>query len=201
MLSRKYRLGISPATVRNELHQLTAEGYLEQPHTSAGRIPTNQGWRFYVENVVMGKPVPQVDIQSPKTFESLAEMVASLCKALGVSMSEDGRIFLSGVSDLFSQPDFETKEQYERLAETIDRIEENSAEMFEGLFPDAPNILIGRENSYLANDDISSMFTTFENGSKAKGLALLIGPKRMPYERNWHILRNLETVAREISLK
>ena len=50
-LVRKFQLGVSPATVRNEMLSLNELGYLEQPHTSAGRIPTDQGYRFFVDNL------------------------------------------------------------------------------------------------------------------------------------------------------
>jgi heat-inducible transcriptional repressor len=51
-IARKYDLGLSPATIRNEMADLEDEGYLQQPHTSAGRIPSEQGYRFYVDALV-----------------------------------------------------------------------------------------------------------------------------------------------------
>ncbi len=48
-IARKYNLGVSSATIRNEMQDLEDEGYLEQPHTSAGRIPSIKGYRFYVD--------------------------------------------------------------------------------------------------------------------------------------------------------
>ncbi|MGB9804195.1 HrcA family transcriptional regulator, partial [Desulfofundulus sp.] len=48
-IARKYRLGISPATIRNEMADLEEMGYIEQPHTSAGRIPSELGYRYYVD--------------------------------------------------------------------------------------------------------------------------------------------------------
>lgn len=48
-IARKYHIGISPATIRNEMADLEELGYLSQPHTSAGRIPSNKGYRFYVD--------------------------------------------------------------------------------------------------------------------------------------------------------
>ncbi len=52
-LTQKYNLGISPATVRAELASLDDEGYLEQPHTSAGRIPSDRGYRYYVDRLML----------------------------------------------------------------------------------------------------------------------------------------------------
>ncbi len=48
-LARKYKLGVSPATIRNEMADLEESGYLEQPHTSAGRVPSDKGYRYYVD--------------------------------------------------------------------------------------------------------------------------------------------------------
>lgn len=51
-IARKYKLGVSPATIRNEMADLEELGYIEQPHTSAGRIPSNLGYRYYVDNLM-----------------------------------------------------------------------------------------------------------------------------------------------------
>lgn len=51
-IAKKYNLGVSPATIRNEMADLEDLGYLEQPHLSAGRIPSDKGYRYYVDNLV-----------------------------------------------------------------------------------------------------------------------------------------------------
>ncbi|MCL4520954.1 MAG: heat-inducible transcriptional repressor HrcA [Firmicutes bacterium] len=51
-LSRKYQLGVSPATIRNEMADLEVEGYLEHPHTSSGRVPSDKGYRYYVDQLL-----------------------------------------------------------------------------------------------------------------------------------------------------
>lgn len=53
MLTQKYNLGISPATVRAEMAALEDEGYLDQPHTSAGRVPSDRGYRYYVDRLML----------------------------------------------------------------------------------------------------------------------------------------------------
>jgi len=58
-IARKYDLGVSPATIRNEMADLEALGYLEQLHTSSGRIPSSQGYRFYVDDLVRPETVTQ----------------------------------------------------------------------------------------------------------------------------------------------
>src|SRR5690242_2496214 len=58
----KYRLPISPATVRNEMADLEREGYITHPHTSAGRVPSDKGYRYFVEHLMsrpVGLPMPE----------------------------------------------------------------------------------------------------------------------------------------------
>lgn len=62
-LAQKYELGVRSATVRNELSEMSDLGYLEQPHTSAGRIPSDTGYRYYVDRIVHEKP-PAPDEQA-----------------------------------------------------------------------------------------------------------------------------------------
>ena len=58
-IARRYNLGVSPATIRNEMADLEESGYLEQPHTSSGRIPSEKGYRFYVDFIMKRKPVSE----------------------------------------------------------------------------------------------------------------------------------------------
>ena len=52
-IARRYDLGLSPATIRNEMSDLEESGYLEQPHTSAGRVPSERGYRYYVDALMV----------------------------------------------------------------------------------------------------------------------------------------------------
>jgi heat-inducible transcriptional repressor len=62
-IARKYELGLSPATIRNEMADLEEEGYLEQPHTSAGRIPSEQGYRYYVDTLMSLQRLDNTEIE------------------------------------------------------------------------------------------------------------------------------------------
>src|SRR4030042_6643044 len=57
-LLKKHDFGVSPATIRNEMQKLTDKGYLLQPHTSAGRIPTDKGYRFFVNKLTGDNDTP-----------------------------------------------------------------------------------------------------------------------------------------------
>lgn len=55
IIARRYRLGVSPATIRNEMADLEETGYLDKPHTSSGRVPSDRGYRFYVDELMPRK--------------------------------------------------------------------------------------------------------------------------------------------------
>src|SRR5436190_5025053 len=61
MLSRRFGLGVSPATIRNTMSDLEEKGFLFHPHTSAGRIPTNKAYRLYVDSLLSIPPLQPVD--------------------------------------------------------------------------------------------------------------------------------------------
>ena len=67
-LVERYRLDVSPATIRNDMATLEEEGYLTQPHTSAGRIPTDKGYRLFVDRLTTVKPLSQPEKRAISTF-------------------------------------------------------------------------------------------------------------------------------------
>ena len=98
-IARKYDLGVSSATIRNEMQDLEDEGYLEQPHTSAGRIPSIKGYRFYVDWLMQPAPVSDEEksminhmlldhvTKADEVFRNMARAVASLTHNLSVATS------------------------------------------------------------------------------------------------------------------
>ena len=69
-LVEKHDLGVSPATVRNDMASLEEEGYITQPHTSAGRIPTDKGYRLFVDRLGSIKPLSTAEQRAIQTFLS-----------------------------------------------------------------------------------------------------------------------------------
>jgi heat-inducible transcriptional repressor len=93
----RYGLGVSSATVRNILAELEMSGLLMHPHTSAGRVPTDRGYRFYVESIVDSIPLPaveqlmirhqfgQVEFANEQWFRLAATTLASVTRAAGLA--------------------------------------------------------------------------------------------------------------------
>ena len=101
-LIREAGLKVSSATVRNDMAELTDRGYLAQPHTSAGRIPTEQGYRYYIDNVMQVTPVGErgreyiretlsVNDGSPETIlQSAANTLSQLCNCIALATTPSG---------------------------------------------------------------------------------------------------------------
>lgn len=106
-IARNYDLGVSSATIRNEMQDLEDEGYLEQPHTSAGRVPSIKGYRFYVDclmepSAMTGEEAAELSRQiaahatkTDEIFRNMARVIAGLTHTLSVAArsEEHGRTF------------------------------------------------------------------------------------------------------------
>ena len=96
LLEKKHKFGISPATIRNEMQKLTDSGYLSQPYTSAGRVPTDKGYRFFVDKLLENRLEDfeqDFDKQMEDSFEFVKEATRFLAEesselALGYSASQ-----------------------------------------------------------------------------------------------------------------
>ena len=102
-IAKNYNLGISPATVRNEMSDLEELGYLEQPHTSAGRIPSAKGYRLYVDSMLSQQPVPLQDAEKIEMLwkhsnGSTSELFLNMAKLLS-QVSHSMSLFLAPAHD------------------------------------------------------------------------------------------------------
>src|SRR3989344_7099009 len=141
-LVKRFKLGISPATVRNEMFALDDLGYLEQPYTSAGRIPTDKGYRFFVDNLMSVFNLKGEDeklireafgIKKEKEFvKELSRTVTRISETFtAVGMPADDIFYESGFTELFAGPEFRNPNCHLSLSQLIDSLEEEMREMFE----------------------------------------------------------------------
>jgi len=101
-IARKYKLGVSPATIRNEMADLEEMGLIEQPHTSAGRIPSQQGYRYYVDQLMQKGSLTEKEENLIKAVfarqvRELATLIQDTIKL--VTQLTDYLVFLSGPQD------------------------------------------------------------------------------------------------------
>lgn len=187
LLEKKHKFGISPATIRNEMQKLTDEGYLFQPHTSAGRVPTDKGYRFFV-NELLEKNLTDFerDFHIGDSLEFVKEATRFLAEesselALGY-LADEKIVWKDGWRDIFEEPEFSEPGLAATFAKMIDDFEENIEQMF---LPEV-KIYIGRENPVSKVNDFSIITSGFDGG-----LFAILGPKRMSYDKNIELLSKL----------
>ena len=182
LLVQKFRLPYSPATVRAELVKLEEEGYIHQPHTSAGRVPTEKAYQFYVENFLSAKK-QEMRIEPEKNNEDFLKQTAKALAAksgLAVFWAVDHHnLYYTGIANLLSQPEFMEAPQILNISRIIDDIEDIIVGMYSGL-TNKPQIFIGRKNPFGAI--CGSVVVKYEKNGE-RGMFGIVGPMRMDYEQ------------------
>jgi len=201
---------LSPATIRNEMADLEEEGYIEQPHTSAGRIPTDFGYRFYVDRLMRIIPptlkeariVKETLYQENTALDEILHQTAKILShtldytAIVINLGTHRKVFSSGTSNLLRQPEFQDIHHMQRILELIEE-EEELSEIIESYCQSHEiTIKIGSENKNRSIRECSIVVSPFETENKIIGGIGLIGPTRMFYNK---VATLIDYVARELS--
>jgi transcriptional regulator of heat shock response len=189
----RHSLDFSPATVRNELAGLLAEGYLRKIYFSSGSVPTNKAYRFIVKEILEAES-SEIDTDKEYDFNSVTELVEFLSQELGLltaAIDEDYNFFIDGIEELFEQPDFKTKKQYESLGRLVEFLRETKQGIFERAAELSPSVFIGKENPiYKEIDELSWLVGSSREENNFPAVMISIGPARMSYKKNWQTFRS-----------
>ncbi|MFC1649411.1 hypothetical protein ACFL2C_01685 [Patescibacteria group bacterium] len=210
-LEKKYELGVSPATIRNEMVTLTKTGYLRQPHTSAGRIPTPIAMKFYINQLMEEKQMSLADEVKAKeeVWDSrddadklMSEAVQALSRRTGslvVGAIDDHGVWHSGYANVFLNPEFadiQTCSSLFAMLEEASRIHELFFEKFEGSTP--VEVIFGEELGWTGFRPISIVATNFEVNGKKAALGV-VGPTRASYPTIIPVMRYFSQLMGEIA--
>jgi len=199
-LDKKYSFGVSPATIRNEMARLTKEGYLKQPHTSAGRVPTPVGLKFYINRLMEEEKMSVTEEVAAKEkiwdwrhdFSRLVrEATRSLARqteCLAISMTDEGDTFHAGYSNILEIPEFYDIDVTKTILSIIDEFEGLSVLFGKSFSEKAVNILLGDELGYEMLSPCGMVFTKFKT-SRHEGSLGIIGPSRFNFPRVIPIVR------------
>lgn len=188
LLSKAFK--VSSATIRAEMAELERDGYIAQPHTSAGRIPTDKGYRFYVNNLV---DVPQSapDRRAERalsarvhsggvpdyTIRSTVDTLVELTHNLGLATIGD-QLYMSGLSNLFGQPEFMQTAQVQEVARLLDNLEP----WLQEVAPNQPlSVYIGSENPIGRSAGCSLIISKFRSPYSDNSYIGTLGPTRQSY--------------------
>ena len=189
-LVRVTDLGISAPTIRNEMRALEEEGYLSHPHTSAGRVPTEKGYRYYVDNIMESHAIEdalkvKLDDCGKEEFpvKTLAKECAEYVRNAVIAIDGREKVYYTGLSYLFAQPEFRDIARTVQISAIFDHVDEQVDLLFEHL-GETPTALIGKENPL----GPSSTFVGFRKNNTIFGF---LGPLRMPYKDSFALLTYL----------
>jgi len=212
ILVEGYKLDVSPATVRNEMAELEDAGYLLQPHTSAGRIPTDKGYRFFVDNLadetdfgrneykVLESEIKKIQVRA-REYRALTKEIARTISVFssGVGMCgfiDEEDFFSAGLSNLFRDPDFVRGEENFEFMEAFDSLEEEMKKIFNQMEKEV-EVFIGRENMVDKFGDFSMVISKCKMGKNKRGVLGVLGPKRMDYAKNIALIDYLRESVEE----
>lgn len=201
LLAEKGALGVSGATLRNEMRALEEEGYLTHPHTSAGRVPTEKGYKFYLEgidytdykmnkkdNYVLGMGLGERGTGNEEQLrKQLAKDLSELSGETMLLAFSPDRVYYTGLSNLFSKPEFAELQLVADMSQIFDHCEECLKTFFDEV-QNEPKYFIGREHSF--GNALSVLAFRFGEQS----LLALLGPMRMNYRRNYALMSRAKEV-------
>lgn len=195
ILEKKYKLGVSPATIRNEMVELAKKGYLKKNHFSSGRVPSAKGFRFFIKHLMKQKEMSTIDEvsyknsvwderkESHRLLSQASKVLSQKTGLLSLVATNYGDVYYSGMANLLTLPEFFdinlTRILFGRLDEInfwekiLENFTSNEGEIY---------YMLGEEDFHdPIFDTCASVFGEFE-GEKIKGIIGVIGSKRMSYE-------------------
>jgi transcriptional regulator of heat shock response len=193
--------GVSPATLRNDLAELETGGYIEQPHTSAGRIPTEMGYQYYITHFLhkrsltkrqqhqLSEAATSAPDSAVQTAKQMARAISSLTDEM-VVMSIDGEEFYyTGIANMLRKPEFvdgremmlEVSDMFEDMESVLDSARSKMEKDIE--------VFIGDKNP--VSRHCAMIVAEYDQDGRQSVFGIL-GPMRMDYNHNINILQALE---------
>lgn len=189
---------VSSATIRAEMAELERLGYIAQPHTSAGRTPTDKGYRFYVNSLAEEHEAPveqrgeralTARVQDggvpERAIRNAVDTLVELTHNLGLA-TIGNQLYMSGLSNLFGQPEFMHASQVQQVARLLDNLEPWLREAA----PNQPlSVYIGRENPIGRTAGCSLIVSRFHSPYSDQSYIGVLGPTRQSYREVMNLVR------------
>lgn len=208
-VDKKYSIGVSPATIRNEMSQLTKQGYLTKSHSSAGRVPTPVAMKLYVNELMKERDLSVADEVSAKekiwnSRDKLDEMLYQITKvladksqALAITLYDDFHLYHSGYANLLQMPEFY---DIKVMRHVLQLVEEE--QMLEEIFESTSNenlvqVVYGSELGNTNLSPIGIIYMTFNVEGQPVHIALL-GSSRFDYAYIIPMMKYVRNLIKEI---
>lgn len=209
-LEKKYNLGVSPATIRNEMVRLTEAGFLKKAHTSAGRSPTPIALKYYVNNlmkpenlsvaeeVAVKEKVWDYRNQFEKLLRESTKELARRTKLLSLATTDEGDVYTAGMANILEAPEFYDIDLTKTILSCLDRFDfwqeliEKSLDEEEEI-----HILLGDELGMELFEPCGFIYTDYQVGPKSGAIGV-IGPARFRFGRIIPIVKYFGQLIEEI---
>lgn len=196
-LYEQYDFGIKPAMIRLELDELEERGYLEQPHHSAGRVPTDKGYEFFSQRLldvaVAANTARTDELHRLAAGNELSDLSAELSAQLGLlSICADltrEAVYKAGLQHLIDNLDWQDQQGIRSVIHDFEEVEARipraAAQLAEG-----PQVFIGKKSPVTSSENLSVIGGNYRIGDQTISI-FAVGPKRMDYKKVIRIFKNL----------
>lgn len=208
-LEKKYNLGVSPATIRNEMVRLTDMKLLKQPHTSSGRVPTPFALRYYVDHLMKTKSMSvaeEVSVkekiwdyrqEADKLLREATKALAQKTKTLAITVTRDGDMYYAGAAHILDMPEFYDFQLTHQLLTALDqadfwwKLQEGRSDQF--------YIVLGDEMGTMPElMECGYIYDKFETPHMSGAIGI-VGPSRLNYPYVVPVVRYVGGLIREMS--
>lgn len=199
-----HSFGLSSATIRAEMSALEEAGYIFQPHVSSGRVPTDAGYRYFVNEISMAPTVPKRSIQTiSKRVDSLKDRTDGAIKIAAETLSEmtgnmafatlSDSVYFHGMSQLFSQPEFVNMAQVSQAARFLDAMQG----WLQNADIETMQVYIGQENPIVRTSGLTMIVNRFQSPYSDRSYIGIVGPTRQSYEKVLNLVEGTSKALQE----
>lgn len=202
--------GVSSATIRAEMARLEEMGFITHPHTSAGRIPTDKGYRFYVNTLTEAKDLEPARLdrgaraiearvspysdRADRAIRSAVDSLVELTHNLGLATIGD-ELYMNGIGNLFSHPEYMSGRHVQAVARLLDNLEPWLRETA----PNEPlNVYIGAENPIGKSSGATLIISRFRSPYSDHSYIGILGPTRQSYAKVMRLVRHAGAMLEEV---
>lgn len=210
-LDRKYNLGVSPATIRNEMAYLVDLGYLKQPHTSAGRIPSPLAIRLYIDEMMKERSLTVAEEVSAKekvwekrqqlgdVLRTVTYELARRTGSIGVAVTDDMKVYHAGYAHVLDLPEFYDIDVTKTVLTILDEAQQ-LLDLFRRAHDDREiHVLLGDDFGNQFLEPVGMVYTDFQT-PQHRGSIGVIGSSRLDYPYVVPLVRHFGQLIRELSV-
>lgn len=197
----RYGLNVSSATIRNDMAQLEQQGYITQPHKSAGRVPTDKGYRFFInelmrrfelsekERKLLREEIHRLKLVHEQLGRSISNLLAQVSGQAAFALLPN-ETSTTGLSKIIGEPELSDPKIVKDVAALFENIDSYSSKLVKKSEVSA-EVFVGGESPIPVPKNLSLLVSNVKMKSGKQGVIGIVGPKRMSYAKNLSLLEYL----------